>query len=157
MKFMVTKDLKFSRFYTVLITALTAAMLLFLILDVVLHGYLIGADMTAMKTTLYGNPETFEEPILFDSLLLQVHIDLFITLFLVMILASLLIRFSTQARPIKVMVHLLFVTGALTPLLLLAAYFWGEVFLYLWLAGFALWHLLGVTSGVMVVRHLVLR
>lgn len=155
MKFLVTKDLKFSRFYMMLISALSLALILFLIFDVVLHGYVIGYDITSMKKTLYGDLEMFEEPILLDALLLQVHIDLFITLFLVMILASLLIRFSQQEQFVKIIVHLLFICGACTPFLLLAAYFVGQWFLYLWLIGFLLWHFCGLLSGLIIIKKLV--
>ena len=62
MKFLVTKDLAHSQLLAYLIGAVLTAILLYLGLDVVLHGYVIGSDLSAIHNTLFGNVETFEEP-----------------------------------------------------------------------------------------------
>ncbi|HHO65378.1 MAG TPA: hypothetical protein ENJ71_02530 [Epsilonproteobacteria bacterium] len=144
MKFLVTKDLAHSQLLAYLIGAVLTAILLYLGLDVVLHGYVIGSDMTAIRSTLFGNSETFEEPILIDSLLLQVHIDLFITIFVLLILSSIYIRVHNKTTAMKWVLHALFILGLLAPLSLLLAYFWSEDFVMVWVVTFLLWHLLAV-------------
>ena len=144
MKFLVTKDLAHSQLLAYLIAAVLTAILLYLGLDVVLHGYVIGFDMTAIHSTLFGNVETFEEPILIDSLLLQVHIDLFITIFVLLILSSVYIRLHDKTTAMKWVLHALFVSGLLAPLSLLLAYFWSEVFVTVWVVTFIVWHLLSL-------------
>ena len=142
MKFLVTKDLAHSQLLAYLMAAVLVAILLYLGLDVVLHGYVIGSDLTAIQTTLFGNMETFEEPILIDSLLLQVHIDLFMTIFVLLILSSIYIRLHDKTTRMKWVLHALFITGLLAPLSLLFAYFWSETFVMVWVVTFLLWHLL---------------
>ena len=144
MKFLVTKDLAHSQLLAYLIGAVLVAMLLYLGLDVVLHGYVIGADMTAIHSTLFGDLETFEEPILIDSLLLQVHIDLFMTIFVLLILSAIYIRLHNKTTAMKWVLHALFILGLLAPLSLLLAYFWSETFVTVWIVTFLLWHLLAI-------------
>ena len=88
--------------------AVVMALLLYLAMDVALHAYVIGSDISGIRSTLFGNAETFEEPILIDSLLLQVHIDLFMTLFALLILSSIYIRLYAKTSLMKVVLHTLF-------------------------------------------------
>ncbi len=92
MKFLLSKDLEYSRLLTNLMVGVSAALFFYLGLDILLHAYILGADINAILNTLYGNIEEFIEPVLFDTLLLQVHIDLFMSLFTIMIIASIYIR-----------------------------------------------------------------
>ncbi|SFZ97568.1 hypothetical protein MNB_SV-5-532 [hydrothermal vent metagenome] len=124
------------------------AILLYLGLDVVLHGYVIGFDFNEIHSTLFGNMETFEEPILIDSLLFQVHIDLFMTIFALLILSSIYIRLHNKTATMKWVLHLLFILGLLAPISLLLAYFWSEIFVTVWIVTFILWHLLAVLISI---------
>ena len=157
MKFLVTKDLAHSQLLAYLMAAVVLAILLYLGLDVVLHGYVIGSDMTAVHSTLFGNAETFEEPILIDSLLLQVHIDLFMTIFVLLILSSVYIRLHNKTTAMKWVLHALFILGLLAPLSLLLAYFWSEVFVMVWAVTFLLWHLLALLVALSIFPRLKFR
>ncbi|QOR62423.1 hypothetical protein ACM66Z_02820 [Sulfurovum sp. ST-21] len=154
MKFLVSKDSASSTLLHTLMSAVVIALLFYLGLDLVLHAFVVGLDMETVSHTLYGYAESFEEPILLETLLLQVHIDLFITLFVLMILTSIYIRlFSKETRP-KRIVRSLFIAGMFAPLLLLAAYFWGEFLIYGWLGAFVLWHLQAAYVAVMILKKL---
>jgi len=148
MKFLVTKDLAHSKLLAYLMAAVLMAILLYLGLDVVLHGYVIGFDFNEIHSTLFGNMETFEEPILIDSLLFQVHIDLFMTIFALLILSSIYIRLHNKTATMKWVLHLLFILGLLAPISLLLAYFWSEIFVTVWIVTFILWHLLAVLISI---------
>ena len=154
MKFLVTKDLVYSKLLAFLMGAIVIVILMYLILDVVMHSYVIGSDITSIKSTLFGNIETFEEPILIDSLLLQVHIDLFMTLFALLILSSIYIRLYSNSPFIKVMVHSLFLLGVTSPIFLLITYLWIEKFMYLWLVSFLLWHIMACILSLMILKRL---
>jgi len=154
MKFLVTKDLSHSRFLAYLIGAVMFAIILYLVMDVVLHAYVIGLDIPSIYTTLIGNTETFEEPILIDSLLLQVHIDLFMTLFALLILSSVYIRLHDKTALMKIVLHTLFLSGLITPLFLLLAYFWLDLFAYAWLSSFFIWHSLALVLALMTFKRL---
>jgi hypothetical protein len=157
MKFLVTKDLQHSTLLGNLMVGVSVALFFYLGLDVVLHAYVIGSDLTNISNTLYGNVEEFIEPILIDTLLLQVHIDLFMTLFSIMIIASIYIRLYSDKRVTKWLVHMLFVLGLFAPLFLLVAYFTSVGFVYAWLASFILGHLLCMAMSLRIVKKLLLK
>jgi len=140
MKFLVTKELKESPLLLHLMGMVVVTILFYVILDVFVHGYILGWNIEAIASTLYGNEEHFEEPILLDSLLLQVHIDLFMTIFALLILTSVWIRFTSSKRGMKWVLHAVLLLGLLSPLLLLLAYGVSHFFLYGWLLAFFLWH-----------------
>jgi hypothetical protein len=157
MKFLVTKDLEHSTLLSYLMGSVVGMILLYLVFDVVLHTYIIGLDIHTISVTLFGDVENFIEPILIDSLLLQVHIDLFMTLFAVMILASIYIRLYSTKLMTKWIVHLIFFLGVLAPMTLLLAYFVSEAFTLIWLVSFLLWHLLGSIIAVMILKKLLFK
>jgi hypothetical protein len=157
MKFLVTKDLEHSTLLSYLMGSVVGMILLYLVFDVVLHTYIIGLDIHTISVTLFGDVENFIEPILIDSLLLQVHIDLFMTLFAVMILASIYIRLYSTKLMTKWIVHLIFFLGVLAPVTLLLAYFVSEAFTLIWLVSFLLWHLLGSIIAVMILKKLLFK
>ena len=133
------------------------AIFFYLVLDIVLHAYVIGLDVTSISTTLFGNTEEFIEPVLIDTLLLQVHIDLFMSLFAIMIVASIYIRLKSTKVLTKWLVHTLFILGLLTPLLLMVAYFTNVIFVYLWLGSFILGHFLGMLLSLMIIKRLLFK
>ena len=154
MKFLVTKELAYSKLLAYLMGSVVIAILMYVVLDIVMHSYVIGLDSTSIKSTLLGNVETFEEPILIDSLLLQVHIDLFMTLFALLILSSIYIRLYSKTPFVKTIIHSLFLLGIFTPIFLLLAYFWFDIFVYLWLLSFLLWHIMAFIISLMIFKRL---
>ncbi len=157
MKFLVREDLKPSALLHALMLGVCITLFFYLGLDIVLHAYVLGADLIAISNTLYGNAETFIEPILIDSLLLQVHIDLFMSLVSIMLIASIYIRLYSTHFLTKLIVHLLFVLGLLSPVLLMIAYFTSIGFVHLWLLSFFLWHFLGMGMSFSIVWKLLFK
>ena len=128
------------------------SILLYLLLDVSVHGYILGWNIEAISSTLYGNAESFEEPILLDSLLLQVHIDLFMTIFALLILTSVWIRLTPPARGVKWILHTVLLLGLLSPIFLLLAYGVSDIFLYLWLVTFFVWHSMAMAMSLIILK-----
>jgi len=157
MKFLVTKDLAHSTLLGNLMAGVSVALFFYLGLDAVLHAYVIGSDMQSISNTLYGNVEEFIEPVLLDSLLLQVHIDLFMSLFSIMIIASIYIRLYSDKSVTKWLVHILFILGLLAPLFLMVAYFTSIGFVYVWLVSFVLGHLLGMGLSLLIIKKLLFK
>ena len=157
MKFLVTKDLQHSRLLGNLMIGVSVALFFYLGLDVLLHAYTIGFDLVSIANTLYGNVEEFIEPILIDSLLLQVHSDLFMSLFSIMIIASIYIRLYSDKSVTKWLVHMLFIMGLTAPLFLIVAYFTSISFAYAWLASFILGHLLGIFMSLRIIKKLLFK
>jgi len=154
MKFLVSKDTAPTPLLRQLMIAVTVAILLYLLLDIVLHSYLIGLSPQAAAQTLYGNEEAFIEPILFETLLLQVHIDLFMALVALLILVAVYLRMKHKEKVCKTMLHSLFLAALAAPLLLIAAYFGGSFWLYSWVGAFFIWHLLALFVGTVVLKRL---
>lgn len=154
MKFLIKKDLEYASLFKNLMLGVTSALFLYLILDVFLHAIIIGKDMVSVANTLYGNEEMFIEPILLDALLLQVHIDLFMNVITLMIIASIYIRFFNTQVMTKVWVHVLFITGLLAPIFIVIAYFSSEIFIYAWFISFTIGHVLGMFMSLMIVKEL---
>lgn len=154
MKFLVTKDLAHSKLLAYLMGSVVIAICIYLVLDFALHSYVVGSDIASIKSTLFGNSETFEEPILIDSLVLQVHIDFFMTIFSLLILSSIYIRLYSQTSIVRWTIHGLFLSGLFSPISLLLAYFWSEVFVYLWIISFLLWHVMAFVLSLMIVKRL---
>ncbi len=157
MKFLVTKDLAHSTLLSYLMGSVVFAILLYMGLDVVLHAHVIGLDMHSASVTLFGDVENFVEPILIDSLLLQVHMDLFMTLFALLILSSIYIRLYSDNIMTKWLVHFLFIMGMLAPIALILAYFVHAVFTAMWLISFVLWHIMAIVVAVMILKKLLLK
>ncbi len=157
MKFLVTKDLAHSTLLTYLMGSVVFAILLYLGFDTVLHAYVIGLDMQSVSVTLFGDVENFVEPILIDSLLLQVHIDLFMTLFALLILSSIYIRLYSDKAMTKWVVHLLFSLGILAPVVLLLAYFVSASFTAIWLISFVFWHILAAMIALIILKKLLFK
>jgi len=157
MKFLVTKDLAHSTLLSYLMGSVVFAILLYLGLDTVLHAYVIGLDMHSVSVTLFGDAENFVEPVLVDSLLLQVHIDLFMTLFSILILSSIYIRLYSSKVMTKWIVHFLFIMGMLAPVTLILAYFVSALFTAVWLISFVLWHVLASVVAIMILKKLLFK
>ena len=157
MKFLVTKDLAHSTLLTYLMSAVVFMLLLYIGFDAVLHAYVIGLDMHSVSVTLFGDAENFVEPVLIDSLLLQVHIDLFMTLFAILILSSIYIRLYSSKAMTKWIVHLLFIMGMLAPVTLILAYFVSALFTAMWLMSFILWHVLASFVAMMILKKLLFK
>ena len=157
MKFLITKELSHRSLLTNLMAGVTVALFLYLGLDVVLHAYVIGSDLESILNTLYGNVEEFIEPVLIDTLLLQVHIDFFTTLFSMMIIASIYIRLYSDKSITKWLVHMLFILGLLAPLFLLVAYFTSIPFVYAWVVSFMLGHLLCLGMSLAIIKKLLFK
>ena len=153
MKFLVNKDLEHSSLLSNLMAGVVFALFFFFLLDIVLHAYVLGLDVPTLSTTLFGNPDEFIEPILLDTLLLQVHIDLFMALLSIMIVASIYIRLHNKKMRTKWMVHALFILGLFAPIFLMVAYFTNVGFAYVWLVTFIAGHLLAMWMSLLILKR----
>lgn len=154
MKFVITKELEHSQLLNTLMIGVSIALFFYYIFDLFLHMFLIGGTLSTINNTLYGNMEEFIEPILLDTLLLQVHIDLFMSLMSLMILTTIYIRLFAEEQWTKTMIHLLFIVGLLAPLMLMAAYFSYKWIVYFWIITFLLGHLLALFFALRIIKRL---
>jgi hypothetical protein len=152
MKFLVTKELEQNRLLTLQVLLLTAVLTLFLFSDMVLHHFQVGLTPVQAIETILGNEEAFIEPMLFSALLERIHIDIFISMITLMLLVVIYIRLGKSRK--NRMIHLSFLSAILAPFSLLLGYFYGEVFIYIWLGLFIVWHLCALYFSVFIFRKL---
>ena len=134
-----------------LILFLICTLLLFLGLDVLLHHHQIGLTLATATDTILGNEEEFLDPILFDSLLERVHADILSAMIVLMLLATILIRLSSQSK--QRLVHLSFLTAIFTQVALLVAHSLPQ-FIVLWITLFLLWHFIAFVMGLRIIWEL---
>lgn len=152
MKFLVTKELEQNRLLSLQVLWLTAILTLFLFSDMVLHHYQVGLTPTLALETILGNEEAFLEPILFSALLERIHIDIFISMLTLMLLVVIYIRLSKERK--NTMIHVSFISAILAPISLLLGYFYGEIFIFVWLGLFVVWHLSALYFSLFIFRRL---
>ncbi len=144
MKFLTTKELNENRLLQYLIAGLLIFFVLFLISDVALHHLQIGLTFKEACSLILGNEEEFIEPILLETLLLTVHIDLFFSMLLLLCLSAISIRVFKRGNPTFWFLNALYISAMLAPLLLISSYFLGEMVVMAWIVVFALWHILAL-------------
>jgi len=152
MKFLVTKELEHNRLLALQVLLLTAVLTLFVFSDMILHHFQIGLTTQKAIETLLGNEEAFMEPMLFSALLERIHIDIFISMITLMLLVVIYIRLG-KSRKNRV-IHLAFISAILAPVNLILAYFYGEIFVFLWLGLFILWHLCALYFSLFIFKKL---
>lgn len=146
MKFLVTKELQSNTPLKHLVGILLGVLILFLLTDILLHHYQIGLTLAQAESSILGNEEEFIEPMLFDMLLERIHIDVLTSLITLMLLALIYIRVSSQ--PKAWLLHTSFMGAILTQLALLSSFWWGKLFIALWIGLFILWHIIAIWLGV---------
>jgi len=142
MKFLISKDRKPSVLLKLLMANVMVAILFYILLDIFLHAYILGFDIATVKANIFGDEENFIEPILLETLLLQVHIDIFMSLIAVMILSSVYIRYHSEQKQSKIFVHLFLFSALVSPIILLLSFFTNMMLVYLYIFMYALWHIL---------------
>lgn len=139
MKFLVTTELQQNPLLKLLIGFFVGILILFTGLDLLLHHYQIGLTLEMAKTTILGDEEAFIEALLFDVLLERIHISLFISMLMLVLLVITYMRVTKNIA--NKMIHVAFIAAIAAPISLLLGYFFGEIFISLWIGFFILWHL----------------
>lgn len=153
MKFLITKELKDNSLLRLLVTLLLSFFMLFLALDILIHHYQIGLNLDKAIETIIGDEDNFIEPILFDVLIERVHIDIFISMILLTLLVIIYIR--VEQKPKNIFIHIVFLSNIFSSISFILAYFYGEIFIILWIGLFLLWHIIAFYISFFVIRELI--
>ena len=148
MKFLSQTSLHDNPFLKNLLGGLLVFITLFLLLDILLYHIQIGLSFENAITSILGNEEEFIEPILFDSLLVMIHSNLFFSMLILLILSAIWVRISKPNS--KLFLHLLFILAILAPVFLLLGYFFGTLAIKIWVVLFLLWHFLALLMSIQV-------
>ena len=157
MKFLVTKELWHNQLLKWLVVLFVNILILFLLSDILLHHYQIGLEFSKAIETIMGNEEEFLDPILFDALLERVHIDIFTSTITLMLLAVIYVRLVPQNRLKSMPIHFSFLTAILSHMALMAGFYFGELFIELWIVFFIAWHIIAMVLSLYIVGRLVFK
>lgn len=130
---------------------LVVVLMLFLLSDIALHHYQIGLTLSQATETIAGNEANFTDPILFDSLLERVHIDILTSMITLILLAVILIRLTPKET--QYTIHLAFVSAILTQFSLLLSFYF-EPFILIWIGLFIVWHLVAFQMSIKTIWRL---
>jgi len=152
MKFLVTKELDQNPFLKLLILFFVAVLTFFLLSDVALHYYQIGLTPTLALEHVLGNEEAFIEPMLFDVLLERLHTDIFTSMTTLTLLVIIYMRLNEKST--NKMIHITFLAAIFAPISLVLGYFYGSIFIMVWIGLFLLWHLCALCFSLLIIWKL---
>lgn len=155
MKFLITKELHHNPLLKVLILFFVAILTLFLFSDILIYHYQIGLTPTLAEECLRGDIETYTEPILFDVLLERVHISIFTSMITLMLLSIIYMRVYNIEK--SFVIHLGFISAILSPITLILSYFYGNIFIVLWISSFLFWHMIALYFSFRILLGLLIR
>jgi hypothetical protein len=144
MKFTLIKDIKHDAVMRPLIIGFFLFTLLYLMADFFVKQSSIGLLYQSLHTTMFGDEESYIEPLAQGVFLEFWHTEIFITMMLVFTLSALYIRLSEAKKYAIVLVNLLFISAFLALCSLALAFFALPNALYLYVATFFAWHLLAI-------------
>lgn len=154
MKFTLVKDLKGNALLRPLLGGLVSFIIFFLFADVILKNDHIGLTTSTLSATLYGDEENYIEPVTFHFILELLHSDIFFMMMILLTLSAIYSRLCEKHKVRLILINLTMVAALFDVVLLLAAYFWGEVLLPFWIAAFWVWHLGALTMAIISLLHL---
>lgn len=140
MRFTLVKDLREDALMRPLLSGLLLFSGAFLIADVFLKRQHIGLDQQALSQTLYGNEETFSEPVSEHFLLELLHSDIFFMMMTLLALSAVYARLCPSKRLASTLINIAMLSAIADIVLLALAFYRGEGYIMPWLGAFWVWH-----------------
>lgn len=141
MRFTLVKSLHDDRLMRPLLTGLLLFASLFLIADIFLKRDHIGLNLVTLCATLYGDEETFTEPVSEHFMLELLHSDIFFMMMTLLTLSAVYARLCPIKRIAIVVINAAMLAAIADVVLLALAYYRGEAYLLPWLSAFWVWHI----------------
>jgi hypothetical protein len=124
-----------------LLNGLLIFIFLYIIFDIFVKSHTMGLTFTAVATTLFGNADEFLDPMNKSVFLEFVHMQIFFLMMILLTLSAVFIRLLHQKRNTLLIMNVLMLFGLLSPLSLMAAYFYTPEFISIYLFAFFAWHI----------------
>lgn len=154
MKFTLVKDLRGNTLLRPLLGGLLVFILLFLSADIILKNDHIGLTIQTLSTTLYGNEEEYIEPVTFHFILELLHSDIFFMMMTLLTLGAIFSRLCEKNRLRILIINITMASALLDVLFLFGAYFFGPLFIPLWIGVFWIWHVGAFIMSLLSLFHL---
>jgi hypothetical protein len=140
MKFTLNNDHQSNPLMNTLLSGLLVFTLIFLTADIMVKAQHYGSTPIAIQTTLYGDEESFIEPIAFASLLEGIHADIFFAMMTLLTLGAVYGRVGRSKKLRIVLINLMMITALFSMIAPLMAHFVSPVWVTPWMISFVLWH-----------------
>lgn len=110
MKYIVSQDLKKNRFFSSLILFFNFNALVFILCNLFYEKFKWGLLPAEILTNILGNEDTFISPMSLQSLVTNIHIELFLYLFLLIMACSVFFRIHTLDKAKTITVGVSFIS-----------------------------------------------
>ncbi|MEA3521678.1 MAG: hypothetical protein U9R50_01750 [Campylobacterota bacterium] len=148
MKFTLLKDLRRDPLMRPVLTGFLLFLMLFITSDLAQKREQIGLHVSSASGVIYGDEESYIDPISTVSLLEILHSDLFMVMMTLLTLSAIYIRLSPYEKLTKILLHAVMLSAILSFILLLMAHYFQSIFLILWLISLWSWHILAFCMSV---------
>ena len=138
MKFLVVKNLKKEKQFKPIIAGLLLFMLLYVISDFFVKSHSLGLDTSSLSNSLFGNEEEYLEPMPTSVFLEMWHIEIFLTMMLLLSLGAVFSRFSSDSIFNQRVLHSTMIAALFSLVFLAVAFFFEASFTLAYLITFYL-------------------
>ncbi len=127
-----------------LLNGLLLFIFLYLIFDVFVKSHTMGLSIKTVSTTLFGNADEFLDPMNKSVFLEFIHMQIFFLMMILLTLSAVFVRLLHQKRNTILVLNIVMLFALLSPIALVAAYFYSTEFVGIYLFAFFTWHTLAL-------------
>jgi len=127
-----------------LLNGLLLFMALYLVFDFFVKDHTLGLSSMAVTTTLFGNADEFLDPMNESVFLEFIHVQIFFLMMILITLSAVFIRLLHHKKNTILVINILMFFALLSPLTLIAVYFYFPSLVSIYLLCFFSWHLLAL-------------
>jgi len=127
-----------------LLNGLLFFIFLYLLFDVFVKSHTMGLSTTTVSTTLFGNADEFLDPMNKSVFLESVHMQIFFLMMVLLTLCAVFVRLLHHKRNTILVLNIVMLFALLSPVALVAAYFYSAEFVGIYLFAFFTWHTLAL-------------
>ncbi len=127
-----------------LLNGLLLFIFLYLLFDVFVKSHTMGLSVSSVSATLFGNADEFLDPMNKSVFLEFVHMQIFFLMMILLTLSAVFVRLLHQKRNTILVLNIVMLFALLSPIALVAAYFYSTEFVGIYLFAFFTWHTLAL-------------
>ena len=154
MKFTLVKDLKSDDVMRPVLTSVLFFSFIYLISDFFVKHSGFGITPDTIKLTLLGDEQQYLDPMSKNVFLEFWHSEIFFVMFICFIISTVYIRTSSASKVAIIFVNIMLVCAIISLISLPLSFFYSELFIYLYLVSFYLWHLFGLIASILSLKVL---
>ncbi|QOY53046.1 hypothetical protein [Candidatus Sulfurimonas baltica] len=139
MKFTLVKNIQKDSAMSLILKGFLIFIFLYLIADVLVMKSSFGISIETINTTLFGNEETYADPLTESAFLEFWHTQIFFIMMILLTLNAIFIRVAKRSRVI--ITNMLMISAIASLISLPLAFYASTIFVNIYLVTFFTWHL----------------